>query len=146
MQYIALAAIAGFFAPLQAVVNARTSQVFGGPLMATLVNFAGGTIMLLVMLAVVRAPIPTGEQIGKVPFYAWFSGLAGVIFVGQAAITVPKLGAAAMIAIVIAGQLFASMVFDHFGILQQAHPITGRKIMGALLLLGGVWLILRPGE
>lgn len=146
MHYIALAALAGFFLPLQALVNARTSQVFGGPLMATLVNFVGGTIALVIILAVIRAPIPAAEQIGKVPFYAWFTGLAGVMFVAQAAFTVPKLGAAAMIAVVIAGQLFASMVFDHFGILQQAHPISWQKIMGALLLLGGVWLILRPGE
>jgi transporter family-2 protein len=146
MQYIALAAIAGFFTPLQALVNARTSQTFGGPLMATLVNFVGGTIALVIILALLRTPIPTGEQIAKLPFYAWFSGLAGVVFVGQAAFTVPKLGAASMIAIVISGQLIASMVFDHFGILQQPHPISWRKIAGALLLLGGVWLIMRPGD
>ena len=68
------------------------------------------------------------------------------MFISQATVTVPKLGAAAMIAMVIAGQLFASMVFDHFGILQQAHPVSWHKIVGALLLLAGVWLILRPGE
>jgi transporter family-2 protein len=146
VHYIALAALAGFFLPLQSLINARTSQAFGGPLMATLVNFAGGTIALLIVLTVMRAPIPTAEQIGKVPFYTWFTGLAGVMFVAQAAYTVPKLGAAAMTAIVIAGQLIASMVFDHFGILQQAHPIGWQKIIGALLLLGGAWLILRPGE
>jgi transporter family-2 protein len=146
MYYVALAALAGFFLPLQALVNARTSQVLGGPFMATLVNFVGGSIMLLIILAVIRAPIPTAEQAGKVPLYAWFTGLAGIMFVTQASFTVPKLGAAAMIAITIAGQLFASMVFDHFGILQQAHPVSWQKILGALLLLGGVWLILRPSE
>ena len=72
--------------------------------------------------------------------------MVGIIFVTQSAFTVPKLGAAAMIAVVIAGQLFASMVFDHFGVLQQAHPISWQKIGGAVLLLGGVWLILRPSE
>jgi bacterial/archaeal transporter family-2 protein len=146
MQYIALAAIAGFFLPLQALINARTSQVFGNPLVTTTVNFAGGIVMMLIILAVMRTPVPTAEQVGKVPFYGWFAGLAGVLFVSQASITVPKLGAAAMIAVVIAGQLFASMVFDHFGILQQAHPISWQKILGAVLLLGGVWLILRPGR
>jgi bacterial/archaeal transporter family-2 protein len=146
MQYIALAAFAGFFLPLQVLVNARTSQVFGGPLMAALVSFAGGTIMLIIILAVMRTPIPTAEQFGKVPFYGWFAGLAGVIFISQASLTVPKLGAAAMVATVITGQLFASLAFDHFGVLQEAHPISWQKIIGALLLLGGVWLILRPGE
>lgn len=146
MQYVALAAVAGFFLPLQALVNSRTSQALGGALMATLVNFAGGTIILLVMLAAMRASVPTADQVGKVPSYAWFSGVVGIIFVTQSAFTVPKLGAAGMIAVVIAGQLFASMVFDHFGVLQQAHPISWQKIAGAVLLLGGVWLILRPGE
>lgn len=146
MQYIGLAALAGFLLPLQALINARTSQVLGGPLMATLVNFIGGTIMLIAVLMLMRVPAPSTEQIGKVPFYAWFTGLAGIMFISQATVTVPKLGAAAMIAIVIAGQLCASMVFDHFGILQQAHPVSWQKIVGAVLLLGGVWLILRPGK
>lgn len=146
MQYIALAALAGFFLPLQALVNSRTSQVFGGPFMATLVNFVGGMLALLVILMVLRTPVPSAEQFGKVPFYAWFSGLAGVMFVAQAAYTVPKIGAAAMMATVIAGQLFAAMVFDHFGVLQQAHPISVQKIVGALMLLGGVWLVLQPGK
>ena len=70
MQYVALAAVAGFFLPLQALVNSRTSQALGGALMATLVNFAGGTVILLLMLAAMRAPIPTADQIGKVPSYA----------------------------------------------------------------------------
>jgi uncharacterized membrane protein YdcZ (DUF606 family) len=37
-------------------------------------------------------------------------------------------------------------VFDHFGILQAPHPIGWQKIVGAAMLLGGVWLILRPGQ
>jgi bacterial/archaeal transporter family-2 protein len=146
MLYVALAAVAGFFLPVQAMVNARTSQIFGGPFIATLINFTGGTIALIIIIAVLRVPLPTSEQIGRMPLYAWFAGLVGVMFVTQAAITVPKLGAAAMIAVVIAGQLFASMLFDHFGILQEAHPIGWQKIAGAVLLLGGVWLILRPAQ
>jgi transporter family-2 protein len=146
MYYIALAALAGFFLPLQALINARTSQALGGPFVATLVNFVGGTIVLIIILTAMRTPIPTAEQVGKVPFYAWFAGLAGVMFVTQAAITVPKLGAAAVIALAITGQLFASMIFDHFGVLQTPHPVTWAKILGAFMLLGGVWLILRPGQ
>jgi transporter family-2 protein len=146
MQYIALAALAGFFLPLQALVNARTSQALGGPFVATLVNFVGGTIALILILSIMRTPIPTAEQVGRMPFYAWFAGMAGVMFVTQAAVTVPRLGAAAVIALAIAGQLFGSMLFDHFGILQQPHPVSWEKVVGAFLLLAGVWLILRPAQ
>ncbi|NJM35468.1 MAG: DMT family transporter [Rhodomicrobium sp.] len=146
LNYIAAAAVAGFFLPLQALINARTSGILGGPFMATLVNFAGGTIMLIVLLLAIRAPVPTVEQLGRVPVYGWFTGLAGVMFVAQAAYTVPKLGAAAMISLVIAGQMFASIAFDHFGVLQEPQPVTLQKAAGALLLLAGVYLILRPGN
>ncbi|MGB0085624.1 MAG: DMT family transporter [Rhodomicrobiaceae bacterium] len=146
LKYVGLAALTGLFLPLQALINARTSTVLGGPFMATLLNFAGGTLMLLVLLVAMRAPVPTAEQLGRLPFYAWFTGLAGVMFVAQAAFTVPKLGAAAMNAVIIAAQLFASIVFDHFGLLQAAQPVTWERICGVLLLLAGVWLILRPAS
>lgn len=146
LKYILLAAASGLFLPLQALFNARTSSVLGGPLWATFVNFAGGTIMMIVLLAVIRMPPPTMDQIGRVPFYCWFSGLMGMFFVGQAAVTIPKLGAAAMIALVIAGQMFGSIIYDHFGVLQTADPVSWQKILGALFLLAGVWLILRPGH
>ena len=146
LKYITLAAAAGFFTPLQALVNARTSHILGGALWATLVNFAVGTLMLVLILALIRAPVPTLEQVGRVPFYGWISGLAGVLFVAQAAYTVPKLGAAAMLALVIAGQMFGSIAYDHFGVLQASQPVSWQKIAGAALLLAGVWLILRPGE
>lgn len=146
LPYIAAAALAGFFLPLQALINARTSQLLGGPFMATFVNFAGGTLMLVAILAAMRSPLPTVEQIGKMPVYGWFTGLAGIMFVAQAAYTVPKLGAAAMIALVIAGQMFASMAFDYYGVLQTPQPITWHKIVGAVLLLSGVYLILQPAK
>jgi transporter family-2 protein len=144
LKYVVLAALAGFFVPLQAVVNARTSHIIGGPLWATLVNFVGGTLMLIAVLVLLRAPVPSWEQLGRVPVYGWFSGVAGVLFVAQAAFTVPKLGAAAMIALVVAGQMFASILYDHFGILQTPHPVSWEKLAGAVLLLAGVFLILRP--
>ncbi len=144
LKYVGLAALTGLLLPLQALINARTSSVLGGAFMAAFVNFASGTIMLLALLAIVRVPVPTIEQIGRVPIYGWFTGLAGVMFVAQAAFTVPKLGAAAMTAIIIAGQLSASIVFDHFGLLQTPQPVTWDKLGGVLLLFAGVWLILRP--
>jgi transporter family-2 protein len=144
LNYVALAAFAGFFLPLQALINARTSHVLGGPFWATLVNFAGGTLMLIALLTIARAPAPSWEQIGRVPPYGWISGLFGVMFVAQAAFTVPKLGAVAMLAVVVAGQMFGSIVYDHFGVLQQPQPVSWDRLAGVLLLLAGVYLILRP--
>lgn len=144
LKYILLAALSGFFLPLQSLINARTSEVMNGPMMAAFVNFTSGTIALLILLPLIRMPIPTAAQIAQVPPYGWITGVFGILFVAQAAFTIPKLGAAAMIALVVAGQMFGSIVFDHFGVLQQVQPVSWEKIIGSMLLLFGVYLILKP--
>lgn len=57
-------------------------------------------------------------------------------------LTVPRLGAATVLALIVVGQMFGSLVFDHFGVLGlQQQPITPARIAGALMLIGGVFLI-----
>jgi transporter family-2 protein len=113
-------------------------------MMAALVNFVGGSVGLLVLILLFRVPWPSGAQASLVPSYGWLTGLFGAFFVAQAAFTVPKLGAAGMIALVVAGQMVGSVLLDHFGIMQPVQPITLQKVAGAVLLFAGVMLILRP--
>lgn len=145
MQYgfIALAAIGGALLPLQALVNARLGQSIGGPLWAACVSFLIGTIGLALFLAVQRAPVPTAAMLPTAP-WLWAGGLLGAFYVAAAIISVQHLGAAATIAVVIAGQLTASLLLDHFGVLAaMPHPISPMRIVGALLLFGGAWLVTR---
>jgi transporter family-2 protein len=54
----------------------------------------------------------------------------------------PRIGAFTIVALVVVGQLAASLVFDHFGILNVPHyPITFTRILGASFLLAGAILI-----
>jgi transporter family-2 protein len=145
-KYIALAAFAGFLLPFQALMNARTSAILGNPLWPTLVNFIGGLILLVPLIMLLRLPLPAAEMAGRVPVYAWFTGLIGVVFVAQAAYTIPKLGAAGMISLAVTGQMFGSILFDHFGVLQEPDPVSLQKAIGAILLVAGTWLILRPAS
>jgi transporter family-2 protein len=144
LQYIALSALAGFLLPLQSLIAAQVAATINGPLMAALVNFVSGTIALLLLIPLLQVPWPTGAQAALVPGYGWFIGLVGVLVVGQAAVTVPKLGAAGMISLLVAGQMVGSVLMDHFGILQPVQPITMQKLIGTVLLVAGVLLILRP--
>jgi transporter family-2 protein len=44
--------------------------------------------------------------------------------------------------LLVAGQMFGSIVFDHFGLMGvPVHPVSAVRIAGALLLVGGVVLI-----
>jgi transporter family-2 protein len=79
---------------------------------------------------------------GSHPWWIWFGGMLGAFFVTATIILVPKLGATAMVALILSGQMFASLLLDHFGVLgYPIHPISLGRIAGVLMLCGGVWLI-----
>lgn len=54
----------------------------------------------------------------------------------------PKLGASGFIALALAGQMLASLLLDHFGLFGLVErQLTTPRVLGALLLMGGVALI-----
>ena len=55
---------------------------------------------------------------------------------------VPRLGAATVLALVVLGQMVASLILDHFGLLGLAqHPVTPKRMLGAIFLIFGVVVI-----
>ena len=68
-------------------------------------------------------------------------GVFGAIFIALSIITVPKLGGAAYIAILVTGQMIAALAVDHFGWL--GIKIDLPRLLGVALLIGGVVLIRR---
>jgi bacterial/archaeal transporter family-2 protein len=57
-------------------------------------------------------------------------------------VTAPKLGAATLVALILAGQAIASLAVDHFGWVGfDEQPITLLRVAGVVLLAGGVALV-----
>ena len=105
--------------------------------------FVGVLCMALLAIAL-RDPIPSASVAGRIPWWAWSGGVFGAIFIGLAIFLVPQLGAATFIALLVAGQMLASMAFDHFGLLGLAQrEIDLPRLIGAALLIAGVVLIRR---
>ena len=78
------------------------------------------------------------------PSWAWFGGMVGAFYVATTVIVGPRLGSATLLALVVLGQLSASLVIDHFGWIGfPEHPISTVRILGAIMLFGGVLLIVR---
>ena len=72
----------------------------------------------------------------------WAGGAFGVCFVALAVMLLPKLGASGFVALALTGQVIASMVLDHFGLFGLVEKqLTASRVLGALLLIGGVVLI-----
>jgi transporter family-2 protein len=140
--YLLLAFAAGAVLPFQAGSNAELADWVHSPVRAAFVSFIVGTILLLVASAFVFKPLPSWERLGHAPWWVWIGGALGAIYVVGSIVSAPKLGAASLIALVVAGQGVASVVVDHFGWVGFApkHVTVGR-ILGIALVGAGVLLV-----
>lgn len=144
LTYVILTIAAGAVLPLQALINGRLGQHLGGPLWAASVSFFVGTCSLLLFQALQRAPAPASTQLSGTPFWLFFGGMLGAFYVGSATTSVPRLGATVLVSLLIGGQLVASLLLDHFGVLMRdPHPVTFLRLVGVALLFAGAMLILR---
>jgi transporter family-2 protein len=91
-----------------------------------------------------RDPIPSANTIARVPWWAWSGGILGAIFIALSIVTIPKLGGAGYIALLVTGQMIAGLAFDQFGWLSiPERQIDLQRLLGVALLIGGVVLIRR---
>ena len=141
---IAGAAAVGVLLPLQALINARLAQETTGALFASFVSFGVGTVMLALALVATRTPLPDLRTLSAQPAWVWTGGLIGALYVLCATLLVPKLGAAGLVCLVVAGQMVGSLLFDHFGVLGDVRPVDAGRVLGAVLVVVGVVLVLRP--
>ena len=138
----ALAAAAGAALTIQAAINGVLGEGTSHPLWAAAISNSVGLIALLALGALIRAPLPTLGALAALPWWAWTGGAVGAIYVASSIVVIPKLGAATLVALVVAGQMLTSLVLDHFGALGlQEQALTATRACGALLLIAGVVLI-----
>jgi len=79
-----------------------------------------------------------------VPWYALGAGVMGLIILSAVSYTIPRIGVAPTVTLVVAGQLVLSAVLDHFGLLGTAvHHLDPARLLGIVILFVGVWLIVR---
>ena len=87
--------------------------------------------------------MPPGDTVAaRTNWFSWTGGIFGTIFIATAILMVPRLGAGATLALIVVGQMLASLVFDQFGLLglpQRSASLT--RLAGEALLILGVDLI-----
>lgn len=141
---MAVAMLAACVIPIQAIVNGRLGQVLQNPLLAALISFTGGTIILALLLFTTARGLPRIPEGIIVPWYLFTGGLLGAVFVTVVLILVPRIGTANLLAAAIVGQLLMSLIVDHYGLLGVPQSsISTIKVAGVGLLVAGVLLIQR---
>ena len=134
----------GVMLPLQAGANAELRLWVAHPIVAALISFGVGAVALLAVSLAFRTNWISGSRLASAPWWAWTGGILGASYVLLAIILAPRLGAATLIGLTVAGQMIASVVLDHFGLIgYPVHPASSGRILGSALLLIGVLLIQR---
>jgi len=142
--FLLLALLIGMFLPIQQGVNSTLTRSLPSPLLGALASFGTGTLALLAVCLAMRLPMPTMEKLAAAPWWAWTGGLMGTAFITIGIILAPRIGATATASAIIAGQILASLLIDHHGLLGfTQHPVNFGRAVGVILLLTGVILIRR---
>lgn len=141
---VGLGFICGTLIAAQGAINGRLAGGVGGPIQAALISFSIGWVALLAVNIALGHKVPSIGQTFTVPWWAWVGGLIGAVMVASSATAVPRIGVAAWVSAVIAGQLAAAVMYDQFGAFGQAvRPATPLRLLGIGFLVLGVYLVRR---
>lgn len=134
--------VAGVGLAVQAPTNAALAKTSGSVLLAALISFLIGSVILALAWAAFDRTPPSALR--GAPVWAWIGGLYGACFVAAMAYAAPRLGLATTLTVAIASQLATALVLDHFGLLGlKVEPVSLGRIAGVVLVLAGIVLVRR---
>jgi bacterial/archaeal transporter family-2 protein len=98
----------------------------------------------LAALFVARRSLAGMGDAGDAPPWMWLGGVFGAFVVLTITVTTPRLGVAAVVALLIAGQLAMGALIDRFGWFGvERVPLGWQRLFGIALLAAGTALVLR---
>jgi transporter family-2 protein len=113
-----------------------------GTLESVFITYSGGGLLIGIIMLIQR-----GGHLGYLtaaPWYAYTSGILGLVIVGTLAYSTPRLGLVAAFTVFVAVQFLMGALVDHFGWMgAEVRPLNLARIGGMALLLAGTWLITR---
>jgi transporter family-2 protein len=139
-----LALVAGLAGSIQVAVMGRFGQRIGS-FEALAANLALSTLLATTVLLVLRQSLAGFGEAIRSPWWYWVGGGGmGIVVVLTITVVTPRLGAAATIGLLIAGQLAMGVAIDRYGWFGVDQvPLTWPRVLGVLLLAAGALLALR---
>ncbi|WP_315920195.1 DMT family transporter [Mesorhizobium sp. SP-1A] len=138
-----LGILSGAFIAIQAPINAQLAKGLGLPVAAAAFSFLSGAIILgIVTVVVMRLDGVSLDWKAPAPWMFIVGGMLGAFYVTLSTILTPRIGAAALMAFLVAGQLVMGMLLDRIGFLGVAvRELSLGRVAGAALLLVGALLV-----
>lgn len=129
----------GLAIAIQSAINNQLRIVLGGSaLLAALISFVVGSIFLLGLCLLSSQRFGLLMQLQHANWWMMSGGVLGAIFVFGTTLLVPRLGIAAMLSLIIFGQIIMSIILDKFGLFSLVQrEISLTRLTGAVLVLIG---------
>ena len=139
-----LALVAGLAGSIQVAVMGRFGERIGS-FEALAANLIFSTIVATAVLLVLRQSLAGFGDALRSPWWYWIGGGGmGVVVVLTITVVTPRIGTAATIGLLIAGQLAMGVVIDSYGLFGvDKVPVSWPRVLGVLLLAAGAVLALR---
>jgi transporter family-2 protein len=125
-----------------AAMNGQLNKYVVNPWLASAISFALITFFFAGASLIHPHPLPTQKDLSELPWWAVVGGLVGAVQVYAGLTLVNKVGAGPFVGFTVTAALITSLLIDHFGWFRmQTHPLSAGRIIGGLLLVGGVTLV-----
>lgn len=139
--WVVLAFLSGAFLPIQAGLNSKLGKAGGSAVHASMLSFVVGSIALILYILLTKQTV-SWAGIRSAPPQVWLGGILGAFYVTVIILAFPQLGPGLTFGLVVAGQMIISVLLEHYNILvTQEHPVSLMRIVGILLVVGGVVII-----
>jgi transporter family-2 protein len=140
LQLYALTLFFGIVLTVHLAMNGAVGAALANPRVGNAMFWCVGALMALIIGA-------TGWQSGAlaglraVNPVLLTAGAIGACLVFGIAWLIPQIGAGSVMIGLIAGQVLGGMVLSHYGWLgSPVQPVTATNLLGAVVMLAGVWL------
>lgn len=141
--FVLAAIMIGGVVALQPGLNAEVARRVGNPFVAAFVSIFVSFALASGYVLITRQTF-AWNAVASLPWYLWLAGSIGALFVVGTLWIAPILGAAALFAAIVAGQMIMATLVDWFGFGgYQSHGFDPLRIVAIVLVLAGVLIFQR---
>jgi transporter family-2 protein len=140
LSYYALTFLIGIVLTVHLAMNGKVGAVLDNPRVGNALFWCIGAVMA-VLIGLSGWQAGALKPLRDVNPVLLCAGLLGASLVFGIAFLIPRIGAAKLTLIMLAGQILGGLVLSHFGWLgSPRNPVSTRNILGALVMFAGVIL------
>lgn len=140
-----VAACSGLAVGVQSSLINVTGKISGAFFTGLLVNFFAGAIAGITLIVIYLKQGKSSYSVLNLSTIglAGMAGILGIVVIMGIAYSLPKVGVAAGLSAIIAGQMFVGVIVDSFGLFGgEPIPLSWPRVAGIALLALGTWAII----